>query len=57
MKNFKKIIGLFSVIFLAGILLTIGTVKSTLKKDSPKQEIVEIKKDTTYLLISEKEKA
>tara|TARA_Y100000034_G_scaffold105927_1_gene133988 strand:+ start:345835 stop:346008 length:174 start_codon:yes stop_codon:yes gene_type:complete len=57
MKNFKKIIGLFTVIFLAGVLLTIGTVKSTLKKDSPKQEIVEIKKDTTYLLTSEKEKA
>ena len=57
MRNFKKIIGLFIVIFLAGVLLTIGTVKSTLKKDTNNQEIVEIKKDTTYLLKSEKENA
>lgn len=54
MKAVKKIIGLFVFIFLCGILITIGSVKTTLNKESNTKEIVEIKKDTTYLITSEK---
>ena len=55
MKNFRKIIVLFLLIFFCGVLITIGSVNSTLNKDSYQKEIVEIKKDTTYLITTEKE--
>ena len=55
MKNFRKIIGLFLLIFFCGVLITIGSVNATLNKESNQKEIVEIKKDTTYLITAEKE--
>jgi len=54
MKNFKKIIGLFLIIFLCGVLITIGSVNATLNKESSQKEIVEIKKDTTHLITAKK---
>jgi hypothetical protein len=55
MKNFRKIIGLFLIIFLCGVLITIGSVNATLNKESSQKEIVEIKKDTTHLITAKKE--
>lgn len=54
MKNFKKVIGLFLVIFLIGICVTVVTVNSSLNKPLEKEEMVTVKKDTTSLLKSEK---
>ena len=55
MKDFRKIIGLFLLIFFCGVLITIGSVNATLNKESSQKEIVEIKKNTTYLITTEKE--
>ncbi len=53
MKNLRKIIALFTFIFLTGIFITVITINSSLnKKDIPK-ETVEIQKDTIYLLKAE----
>ena len=53
MKNLRKIIALFGLIFLIGIYLTFTTVKTSLNKEDSIKETVEIQKDTTYLLKSE----
>jgi uncharacterized protein YpmB len=55
MKNLRKIIVLFAIIFLTGIIVTIRTVNSSLNKvDNTKQTTVETQKDTLYLLKAEK---
>ena len=54
MKNLRKIIALFAFIFIAGIGVTVLTVKTSLNKKEAPKETVEIQKDTTYLLEAEK---
>lgn len=55
MKNLRKIIVLFAVIFLAGIAVTIMTVNTSLNKvDTNSTQTVETQKDTLYLLKAEK---
>jgi hypothetical protein len=46
MKNLRKIIALFSFIFLAGILITVILVNTTLNKNKKPKETVEVQKDT-----------
>ncbi|TVZ56376.1 hypothetical protein OD91_1661 [Lutibacter sp. Hel_I_33_5] len=53
MKNLRKIIALFLFIFLAGVLITVRSINTTLNKQ-PAQETVESKKDTLYLIEAEK---
>ena len=54
MKNLRKIIVLFAVIFLTGVIVTVKTVNTSLNKTETKKETVEIQKDTLYLLKAEK---
>ena len=55
MKNLRKIIVLFAVIFLTGIAVTVMTVNTSLNKSEESQkETVDIQKDTLYLLKAEK---
>ena len=54
MKNLRKIIVLFAVIFLTGIIVTVKTVNTSLNKTETTKETVEIQKDTLYLLKAEK---
>ena len=57
MKNLRKIVTLFALIFIIGIYLVVETVNSSLNKVDEKptpQETVEIQKDTLYQLKSEK---
>ncbi|MGB0879091.1 MAG: hypothetical protein ACPGTO_00830 [Polaribacter sp.] len=54
MKNLRKAIALFTFIFLAGILITVLTVNTSLNKTEPQKETtVEIQKDTLRLLKAE----
>lgn len=53
MKNLRKIIGLFTVIFLIGIYLTVLTINTSLNKPEETEEIVKVKKDTILLLKAE----
>lgn len=53
MKKLGKIIGLFAFIFIVGIVITVDTVNSSLNNKKSEQEILEIKRDTTYLLKAE----
>ena len=53
MKNLRKIIALFSFIFLAGILITVKIVNTSLNKVETPSETVEVQKDTIYLLKAE----
>ncbi|WP_298762850.1 hypothetical protein [uncultured Polaribacter sp.] len=53
MKNLRKIIVLFIFIFLTGIFITVATVNSSLNKKDTKKTILEVKRDTTYLLQAE----
>ncbi|EAQ42800.1 MULTISPECIES: hypothetical protein [unclassified Polaribacter] len=46
MKNLRKIIALFSFIFVAGILITVVLVNTTLNKTEIPKETVEVQKDT-----------
>ena len=46
MKNLRKIIALFSFIFLVGILITVILVNTTLNKNKKPKETVEVQKDT-----------
>ena len=46
MKNLRKFIALFSFIFLAGILITVILVNTTLNKNKKPKETVEVQKDT-----------
>ncbi|QVY64512.1 hypothetical protein [Polaribacter sp. Q13] len=55
MKKLHKIIALFIFIFITGILVTVITVNTSLNKHDSQKEIVEIQKDTLYLLKAEKE--
>lgn len=54
MKKLHKIIALFVFIFITGILVTVITVNTSLNKHDSQKEIVEIQKDTLYLLKAEK---
>jgi hypothetical protein len=54
MKNLYKIITLFAIIFIVGVYLTIITVNSSLNKFETQEKIVEIERDTTFLLKAEK---
>ena len=54
MKNLRKIIVLFAVIFLTGVVVTVMTVNSSLNKTEVPTKASEIQKDTTYLLKAEK---
>jgi hypothetical protein len=54
MKNLRKIIAFFAIIFIAGIYLAVRTVNTSLQQKETLKETVEIQKDTTYLLKSEK---
>ena len=54
MKNLRKIIVLFAVIFLTGVIVTVMTVNTSLNKTETTKETVEIQKDTLYLLKAEK---
>tara|TARA_B110000503_G_scaffold135493_1_gene216206 strand:+ start:907 stop:1080 length:174 start_codon:yes stop_codon:yes gene_type:complete len=54
MKNLRKIIALFVFIFLAGIFITVITIKFSLNKSEVLNETVEIQKDTLSLLKTEK---
>ena len=57
MKNVRKIVALFALIFIIGIYLVVETVNSSLNKVDEKptpQETVEIQKDTLYQLKAEK---
>lgn len=54
MKNLRKIIALFAFIFLTGIFITVITINTSLNKSEITKEIVEIQKDTLYLLNTEK---
>jgi hypothetical protein len=56
MKNLRKIIALFSFIFLAGILISIITIRTSLNKKETPIETVELQKDIKYLLELETEK-
>lgn len=56
MKNLRKIIALFAFIFVAGILITVRTVNTSLNKvdKNQNQTTVEVQKDTLSLLKAEK---
>ncbi|PWG05898.1 hypothetical protein [Polaribacter aquimarinus] len=54
MKNLRKIIVLFAIIFLTGVVVTVMTVNSSLNKVDTPTKASEIQKDTTYLLKAEK---
>ena len=49
MKNLRKIILLFLLIFLTGIIVTALSINSTLNKKTPTQTI-KTKQDTLYLI-------
>ena len=53
MKSLRKIIALFLIIFIAGIIITAVSINSTLNKKEPAQTLKE-KKDTLYLIKAEK---
>ena len=54
MKNLRKIIALFAFIFIGGVVITVVTVNSTLNTQKSEQELIEVQRDTTYLLKAEK---
>lgn len=54
MKNLRKIIALFTFIFITGIYITVMTINTSLNKEHTPKETVEIQKDTLYLLEAEK---
>ena len=54
MKNIRKIIALFTFIFLAGIFVAVMTINTSLNKVEVTKETVEIQKDTLSLLKAEK---
>lgn len=54
MKNLRKIIVLFALIFLTGIYFAVRTVNTSLNKSEIYNETVDIQKDTLYLLKAEK---
>ena len=53
MKNLRKIIALFTFIFVVGILITVIIVNTSLNKVETPSETVEVQKDTLYLLKAE----
>tara|TARA_B110000967_G_scaffold112551_1_gene115162 strand:- start:2460 stop:2633 length:174 start_codon:yes stop_codon:yes gene_type:complete len=53
MKHLRKIIALFTFIFLTGILITVITINTSLNKTEIKKDTVDTQKDTLYLLKAE----
>ena len=53
-NNLYKIITLFAVIFIVGVYLSLITVKSSLNKFETQKKIVEIERDTKFLLKADK---
>jgi len=54
MKNLRKIIALFAIIFFTGIYVTVITIKTSLHKNNFTNKTVEMQKDTLYLINAEK---
>jgi hypothetical protein len=54
MKNLRKIIALFTFIFIVGIFTIVISIKTSLNTIDNSNQTVEIKKDTLYLLNTEK---
>jgi hypothetical protein len=54
MKNLRKIIALFLFIFITGILVTMITLNTSLNKTENTNKTEGIKKNTIYLLKTEK---
>jgi hypothetical protein len=56
MKNLRKIIALFTFIFIVGIFTIVISIKTSLNIIDNSNQTVEIKKDTLYLLNTEKKR-
>jgi hypothetical protein len=56
MKNLRKIIALFTFIFIVGIFTIVINIKTSLNTIDNSNQTVEIKKDTLYLLNTEKKR-
>ena len=54
MKNLHKIIALFAFIFIICIISALISINTSLNKIEKTEEVVEIQKDTLYLLKAEK---
>jgi uncharacterized protein YpmB len=54
MKKIYKIIFLFAIIFIIGIVVTAIEVNSSLNKFETPEKTVNLQRDTTYLLQAEK---
>lgn len=54
MKNLRKIIALFACIFILGIVVIVNSVNTSLNKEDDPQKTVEIQKDSTNILKSQK---
>ena len=54
MKNLHKIITLFAFIFIICIISALISINTSLNKIEKTEEVVEIQKDTLYLLKAEK---
>lgn len=54
MKNLRKIIAFFAIIFTIGIYLIIDSVNTSLNTEDTPQKTVEVQKDSTQFLKSEK---
>ena len=53
MKNLHKIIALFAFIFIMGIISTVISINPSFNKIETTEEVVEIQKNTLYLLKAE----
>ena len=53
MKNLHKIIALFAFIFIISIISTVFSINTSLNKIETTEKVVEIQKDTLYLLKAE----
>jgi len=53
MKNLHKIIALLAFIFITSIILTVFSINTSLNKIETTEKVVEIQKDTLYLLKAE----
>jgi len=53
MKNLHKIIALLAFIFIISIISTVFSINTSLNKIETTEKVVEIQKDTLYLLKAE----
>ena len=54
MKNLRKIIGLFLLIFIAGIAVTVVSINTTLNKNELQKSTIEKQKDSLDLVKAKK---